>query len=276
MWYILKIKSKMKTKFKIQAIKNQKPVTTTTFEERKYLLFPNDNAVTSTLFSNELYEPYLYQFLTENQIDIKGTNVIDVGGNNGQIAIEFAHLVGDEGGVFTFEPQRVVFQQLCGNVFMNGLDNVWAFNIAIGEEDGSTKVERPNYFQSGPVNFGNVHVGVEENFEFVQMRRLDFYNLNNVSIIKIDVQGFEKKVLLGAKETINRNRPIIYIEIEDDQLELYGDTKESVLKILQDMNYSWARFNEGIPYQTNSGFCLDFVAIPNEILNTKNWKTIFH
>jgi FkbM family methyltransferase len=266
----------MKSKFKIQVIKNNKPINQQSFEERKYLLFPNDNAVTSTLFSNEVYEPYLYQFLTDNNLSIEGTNVIDVGGNNGQIAIEFAHLVGDSGKVFTFEPQRIIFQQLCGNVFMNGLDNVWAFNMAIGQEDGLTKIEKPDYFQQGPVNFGNVHVGQGEQTEVVRLQRLDSFGIENVSIIKIDVQGYEVKVLLGAKETINKSRPIIYIEIEDDQLELYGYTKNSVFEVLKDMNYSWTRFNDGMPYQTTSGLCLDFVAIPDEFVNSKKWKTIFH
>ena len=267
----------MKSKFNIEAIQNRREsiFDPSTFDERKYLLFPNDNAVTASLFNNQLYEPYLYQFLKENNLDIKGTNVVDIGGNNGQIAVEFAHLVGDNGKVFSFEPQRVIFQQLCGNVFVNGLDNVYAFNIALGNEEGLTTIQKPNYFDEGFVNFGDVHVGVQSDYETVIMRQLDSYSLDNISIIKIDVQGFERKVLLGAKETIEKNKPIIYIEIEQDQLELYGDSEESVLQLLIDYGYSFARFNDGMPYQTNSGLCLDFVAIPNELVSAREWKTIF-
>jgi len=266
----------MKTKFNVEAIQNVKPIPQVLIQERKYLLFPNDNAVTSTLYSNQLYEPYLYQFLSENHISIEGKNVIDVGANNGQITVEFAHLVGDTGKVYSFEPQRIIFQQLCGNVFVNGLDNVHAYNMAIGDEDGLTQIEKPDYFQKGPVNFGNIHVGVKENYEIVKLHKLDTLQIENVSLIKIDVQGFEKKVLIGAKETIKKNRPIIYIEIEESQLNLYGDTTESVLEVLQSLEYSWTRFNEGMPYTTDSGLCLDFVAIPNELVSSRNWKTIFN
>jgi len=266
----------MKTKFSIEAIQNVKPIPQLLIQERKYILFPNDNAVTSTLYSNQLYEAYLYQFLSENQISIQGKNVIDVGANNGQITVEFAHLVGDTGKVYSFEPQRIIFQQLCGNVFINGLDNVHAYNMAIGDEDGLTQIEKPDYFQKGPVNFGNIHVGVNENYETVKLHKLDTLQIENVSLIKIDVQGFEKKVLIGAKETIKKNRPIIYIEIEQDQLELYGDSEESVLQLLIDYGYSFARFNDGMSYQTNSGLCLDFVAIPNELVGAREWKTIFN
>lgn len=268
----------MKTKFFVEGIQNTRPNLhePTTVEQRKYLLFPNDNAVTATLYANELYEPYLYQFLIENNINIEGTTVVDVGGNNGQIAIEFAHLVGDKGKVVSFEPQRLIFQQLCGNVFMNGLDNVWAFNVAIGDQEGIVNIERPNYFDTGSVNFGNVHVGLGENSEQVILRKLDSFGLENVSIIKIDVQGFEKKVLLGAKETITKNKPIIFIEIEEDQLNLYGETEYSVFETLSELGYSYCRFNDGLPYQTISGLCLDFVALPNEIVKDKDWKTTFH
>jgi FkbM family methyltransferase len=268
----------MKTKFTIEAIHNKRVsiFDPTKLDERKYLLFPNDNAVTASLFRNELYEPYLYQFLKENNLDIRGTNVVDIGGNNGQIAIEFAHLVGDNGKVFSFEPQRVIFQQLCANVFVNGLDNVYAFNIAIGSEEGLTTIQKPNYFDDGFVNFGDVHVGVQSDYETVMMRKLDSFSIDNISIIKIDVQGFEKKVLLGAKETIQKNKPIIYVEIEEDQLQLYGDSENSVLQLLIDYGYSFTRFNSGISYQTNTGLCLDFVAIPNELVSVREWKTIFH
>ena len=61
----------MKSKFRIENVVNKKTQfrneSPTTVEERKYLLFPNDNAVTISLFNNDIYEPWLYQFLFDNQ-----------------------------------------------------------------------------------------------------------------------------------------------------------------------------------------------------------------
>jgi hypothetical protein len=93
----------------------------------------------------------------------------------------------------------------------------------------------------------------------------------NLSIIKIDVQGFEKEVLLGAKETIMRNRPLIYIEVEPDQLEYYGETEDSIFNLLKEYNYFTKRFNEGVPFFSTNGKCLDFVCIPNEYYQNRNW-----
>lgn len=257
----------MKTLYVTQAIKN--------IRGRKYILFPKDNAVTSSLYNNELYEPWLYEFLRVNEISVEGTEIIDIGSNNGQIAIEFAHLVGDRGIVHAFEPQRVIYYQLCGNVFFNGLDNVLCHHMALGNYDGTTKVEKPDYHDKGFVNFGDVHVGKEfENYETIQIKKLDSFKFSKVSVIKIDVQGFETEVLNGAINTINEHRPIIFIEIEEDQLYRYGQTEESVIKILKDLNYTVNRFHEGKPFQTISGKCLDFVAVPNDRYNTDKIKLI--
>lgn len=260
----------MKSKFRIDVIKNQRVdfgdgIRPSAAIERKYALFPNDDMVTITLYNNQLYEPYLYEFIYENRIDVEGTTIIDVGGNNGQIAIEFANLVGDEGCVHTFEPQRIIYQQLCGNIFMNGLDNVWAHNVALGSEIGKIDVEKPNYHSIGYVNFGDVHVGLKsENFEIVDVMPMDRYGLKNVSIIKIDVQGFEINVLRGAKKTIEENRPIIFIEVEDDQLSRYGESETSLIKEIEDMGYYAKRFYEDLTFMSSSGKCLDFVCIPKE------------
>jgi FkbM family methyltransferase len=139
---------------------------------RKYILFPNDNAVTSCLINGSIYEPYYFDFISDNLISLDGMTIIDVGANNGHFTVEFAQYVGDTGKVHSFEPQRIIFQQLCGNVFLNGLDNVHTYNVALGDKLGVTYVEKPNYFDSGYVNFGDVHIldSENENVEKVEIK----------------------------------------------------------------------------------------------------------
>lgn len=235
---------------------------------RSFILFPNDNAVSISIIQGSEYEPYLFQFLSDNLIDLTGTDVIDLGANNGIFTVEFAELVGDEGRVFAFEPQRVIFQQLCGNVFANGFDNVWTFNLAVGKESGLSKIEVPNYFDSeNPLNLGNTSIHNPTSsfpWEEVQMINLDSLDFQKLSLIKIDVQGYECEIISGALSTINKHRPFIFMEVEDSQLKKFGKTGDDLFSLMESQNYYYRRFQLGIPYQTESGECLDCVFIPKE------------
>lgn len=260
----------MKSKFNIQIYQIQKKDWTNAFHTNtlKYALFPNDDAVTSSIINGWQYEWYMFDFLSRNQIDCEGKTIIDVGGNNGNFAVDFAHLVGDTGVVYSFEPQRLIYYQLCSNVFMNGLDNVYCYNVAIGHEEGVVKIDRPNYFSKEAVNFGAAAITKsEDNSDTVVMKRLDDYTFKDVVFIKIDVQGFEPYVIEGAVETINKHRPYLFVEFEDHLLKEYGSSDEALKSKIEALDYVVLPFQEGIPYQSYSGKCLDYVGIPTEKFN---------
>jgi FkbM family methyltransferase len=229
---------------------------------RKYLLFENDDAVSHSIINKWIYQPYIFPFL--NNLNLAGCDIVDVGANNGLFTIDFADYVGPNGRVISFEPQRIIFQQLCGNVFANGLRNVYCHNAAIGHESGQVRIEVPNYFQrNGLVNYGDVHItDNEENSEVVNMWRLDDLEFNNLRLIKIDTQGFEPNVISGAVETIKKHRPFIIVEIEEGQLNKFGFDGESLKAQIVDLGYEVKRFDEGASYNTEDGKCQDFYCIP--------------
>ena len=264
----------MKNKFQIrlfQSIKKDFIVKHIT-NNLKFALFPNDNAVSSSIINGWQYEPYMFEFIEKNNIDTIGREIIDIGANNGSFAVDFAHLVGDKGIVYSFEPQRIIYYQLCGNVFMNGLDNVYCHNIAIGDSESEVQIEKPNYFQYGNVNFGNVKVGkIEGESVLVKQSRLDYFDFKDVAFIKIDVQGYELNVIKGAEKTIQKHRPYLFVEFEDDLLQEAGTSEKELQEKIESFGYVVKRFQEGIPYQTTSGKCLDCVCIPKEKFEKNNY-----
>jgi FkbM family methyltransferase len=269
----------MKSKFKSEYFQVLRPnhITHQGRVLRKYCLFPNDNAVTSTLINGWVYEPYMFDFLKDNQIKLEGTDVVEIGANNGHFTVEFAELVGDLGRVFSFEPQRIIYQQLCGNVFMNGLDNVSAYQVAVGDSNGKIEFEYPNYHFQGDVNFGDISVKNNRSksniaFEEVETRTLDSYSFKEVKLIKIDVQGYEPFVLDGAKLTIEKHRPYIFIEIEDESLKRFDFNENQLIEKIEKLGYVVKRFQVGIPYNTASGICLDCICIPKEKYESKNYQ----
>jgi FkbM family methyltransferase len=256
----------MKTKFDIKIYQIQKKDPTNAFHTNvlKYVLFPNDNAVTSSIIEGWQYEKYMFDFLERNQIDCEGKTIIDIGANNGNFTIDFAHLVGDNGMVHSFEPQRIIYYQLCTNVFINGLDNVYCHNEAIGNIDDFVMIEKLNYFESvNMVNFGGAEI-VKENGDLIPLKRLDSYDFKDVIFIKIDVQGYESYVIDGAKETIKKHRPYLFVEFEDHLLKKQKTSEIELKEKIEALGYVVLPFQEGIPYQSYSGKCLDYVAIPKE------------
>jgi len=260
----------MKTKFDINVYQIQKKDFRNAFHTNvlKYALFPKDDAVTSSIINGWQYQKYMFDFLDMNQIDCAGRDIVDIGGNNGNFAVDFAHLVGDNGKVFSFEPQRLIYYQLCGNIFMNGLDNVYCYNVALGHEEGFTKIDKPNYHSKDNVNFGAAAITQSEtDFDLVVMKKLDNYEFNDIVFIKIDVQGFESYVIDGAIETIKKHRPYILVEFEDHLLKEYGSSNADLKDKIESLGYIVKPFQEGIPYQSHSGWCLDYVCIPTEKFN---------
>ena len=136
----------MKTKFDINIYPIRKKDFSSAFivNDLRFALFPNDNAITSSIIEGWQYEQYMFEFLYKNHIKTLGKDIIDIGGNNGNFAIDFAHMVGDNGKVHSFEPQRLIYYQLCGNVFINGLDNVYCHNLAVGSWVYKVYIETPN------------------------------------------------------------------------------------------------------------------------------------
>lgn len=257
----------MKTKFGVNIYQNQKKDFRNAFHTNtlRYALFPNDNAVTSSIIDGWQYEKYMFDFLEYNQIDCGGKDIVDVGANNGNFTVDFSHLVGDSGSVHSFEPQRIIYYQLCTNVFLNGIDNAYCHNVAIGDKNEYIKIEKPNYFFEGNVNFGDVRVNDNaENFEMIESKKLDDYEFNNVVFIKIDVQGYEPFVIDGAIKTIEKHRPYLFVEFEEHLLNKFGSSEDELSRKIESLGYVVKRFQEGIPYQTETGRCLDCVCIPNE------------
>ena len=138
-----------------------------------------------------------------------GDVALDIGANFGSHTIPLAQFVGPAGAVYAFEPQRILFQILCGNVALNELGNVRALSVALGRAAGRTKVPALDY--RGANNFGGIPLGGEHG-EDVAVLALDQVELPKLRFIKLDVEGMELDVLAGARQTLARHRPILYVE----------------------------------------------------------------
>ncbi len=219
---------------------------------REYILFKNDVGVTTSARNGWIYEEYIYKYIKQH-LDLKGTTVIDVGANFGFHTLEFAELVGDNGNVISFEPQKLIYYQLCGNVILNGFKNITTHNIALSDEETVLKMENLPYNSPIEINIGNAHLDRYTHIEYnlVPVNKLDNFVYDRISVIKIDIQGYEPKVLDGAQSTIKKFKPTIFIEIEEDQLKIYNYTVNDIFKKLDELGYTYQQLG-----------VVDYVAFP--------------
>jgi FkbM family methyltransferase len=163
------------------------------------------------------------------QILRPGMTAVEVGANIGAHTVSIARFVGPGGRVLAFEPQRGIFQMLCANLALNGIEQVEAHWAAVGRAPGEVRVPRLDSHRRN--NFGGLSIGREASGDAVRLVTLDSFALPACHLIKIDVEGMEAEVIRGAEETIRRHAPIIYAE--NDRPE----RSEELLGLLHSLDY---------------------------------------
>ena len=143
-----------------------------------------------------------------------GDVVVEVGANIGAHTVRLAQLVGKEGRVLAFEPQRLCFQLLNGNVAINSLTNVYTYQKCVGATAGHMMV--PELSPDEVHNWGGVSLeNIKGNEgEQVECITLDSLNLTKCKLLKLDVEGMEPQVLQGAVNLLDKCQPLIYTEID--------------------------------------------------------------
>ena len=136
--------------------------------------------------------------------------VVEVGANIGAHTVFLAQHVGPGGIILAFEPQRVIFQTLCANIALNNLTNVACFQQALADAPGQIVVPSLDYQAQG--NFGGLALGAFVHGESVPVVTLDSLELRRCDFLKVDVEGMEQAVLQGARQTIARLQPVLYVE----------------------------------------------------------------
>jgi hypothetical protein len=95
------------------------------------------------------------------------------------------------------------------------------YPYALGDKPGSAHLEVP------PGNSGAAFISMtNKSGEVVEVRTLDSFDLDAIDFIKLDCEGYEYPALLGAAETINRNKPVISIEQKKGSPGRYDEGKD--------------------------------------------------
>ena len=141
--------------------------------------------------------------------DINTGTIIDVGGFIGDSSLVFSHLF-PQSKICSFEALPDNIKMFKKTIELNSLSNVEIIEKALG--DSVQKLPLSNFGDASSLlcaaNVNNVVVDITTLDNIV-----DEYNLDKIKLIKVDIEGFEQKFLCGARNTIEKHRPIMLLSI---------------------------------------------------------------
>lgn len=178
-------------------------------------------------------------FLSKLKQYLRGT-VLDIGANIGT----HTHFYSQHAEVHAFEPNPIAYECLAHNC-----PNVNLYNVAVGAEPGFVSLV-PDH--SNP---GATYTTSTKSKE-IPVITIDSLHLEACNFIKIDVEGDEIEVLLGARSTIAQFRPVMCIECNETTLVRKGLTSNDLIAHLNLINYSYSSRKPNEP-------CCDLICTPN-------------
>lgn len=202
--------------------------------ELSRLIYCRDFEVNEIKFVNNFLKP--------------GDIFVDIGANIGLFSLIAAHRVGNSGKVYAFEPTDKPYQRLSENVRLNNFNNVIHHRVALSDQVGQFPFFEIQDGFDGWNSFARPREGRVFTQNVVQCDTWDnFASRNNVmgkvSMMKIDVEGWEARLLLGGSETLSRmDAPVLQVEFSSEMAKAAGSSCREIYHVLETLGYELFRY----------------------------------
>lgn len=220
-----------------------------------------------------IYKPlyFFYKKISDRQkialfkeIIKPGMRVLDLGANIGFYTVLFSKLVGENGKVFSFEPDAKNYKYLEENTKT-------LYNVIIEKKAVSDKTEKIKFYISKDLNVDHQSYdnGEGRDCEEVDAIALDDYFPDNAKIdfIKIDIQGYEPIALKGMSKIMRQlGGAVVFGELWPYGLQKAGSSAEEYLQFLKSHGFKIKFFEDEIDYNEkvkDKNFYTDFIATKN-------------
>jgi FkbM family methyltransferase len=171
-----------------------------------------------------------------------GHTVLDIGAQLGLMSKLFSDLTGPEGRVYAFEPTPYTFRVLTTVLRINGISSVVKpVQQAVSDKKGTALFHVSDTEIDAANSLSDVARGRSVSAIRVELTSVDEFvaeeGLEQVDFIKIDAEGAEYYVLLGARETMQKHRPVIHLALHPLALHHFNSSLKEIFNFIQSQNY---------------------------------------
>jgi FkbM family methyltransferase len=164
-----------------------------------------------------------------------GDTYVDCGANVGHLAVIARAIVGSEGSVTAIEANPRIFEYCVGNLKLNGFGDVLAMSVALGDTRGTVQISDRRDDDQNRIGEGGMAV---------PMRPLDeLIGATDITLLKLDVEGYELHVLRGARRTLERTK-VVYCELSASNSQRFGWNPGDAESLMLEAGFVLARRGE--------------------------------
>jgi FkbM family methyltransferase len=203
------------------------------------------NYLEDRLFLGNNYEKEIIELIVD-KITHKNYIIYDIGAHRGYFTLLFSKIIGGKGVVYSFEPNHLALKLLRENILLNKMKNVIIKPYAIGNESKKIELMIPKGRTERSTLNSDLRIFYRKHFEVsaidVDARAIDELimagEIKPANFVKIDVEGYEQKVLIGMKKLIKNSMPDLLIELHGAGIEKKVSNIKKILNFIFSFEYN--------------------------------------
>lgn len=213
-----------------------------------------ENNVRIILYKDSILCKLIYFGFEQTEISFvkkflrKGDVFIDVGANIGLYSLYASKIIGSNGKIYAFEPTPVIFDRLKQNIRLNNFENIEPHNIGLSNSKSFIDFNISNDGHDAWNSFAKLPENISYEKIKVLVDTLDSFisenKIKNISLIKLDVEGWEKFVLEGCPYLLNTdNPPVFLVEYSENLAFSAGYYLGELFDLMKYYGYEWYSYN---------------------------------
>jgi FkbM family methyltransferase len=225
------------------------------FQDKNSFVYDLTTKLKINLYSDSVLSKIIYNGFEKEELSFvkevltDGDIFIDIGANVGLFSLIASDCIGATGSIVSFEPSPVTFNRLQENITLNAIENSDLRNIALSNQLGETNfyISDNGYdawdsFAPSQDNKLQKTISVAVSSLDKELEQVD---KSRIKLVKIDVEGWEKYVIMGGENLFRNYAPVVMVEFTEENTFNAGYAIHEIYDLMVDYGYVWHKIKDG-------------------------------